>query len=172
MRKTIIPEQTIIEYTLDVQVPDQALRVEVLDSKFKCMHSGRGDFNGYLQQGLYKVRVGTQSCLIDLVHNDAFVTIDDEGFVIRDGLKLSGELQERRESFPKLLPFTAEGEVVTEPDGIYDAIWSGWFIKLIFQDGGFSKEYNASSGVRGTLVERVEVRETKIFPYSTKKRYE
>jgi hypothetical protein len=45
-------------------------------------------------------------------------------------------------------------------------------LNSFFRMGGFSKEYNASSGVRGTLVERVEVRETKIFPYSTKKRYE
>lgn len=158
----------MVEYEIKISTPSKELPITVLDSSYKLVGYGKGSYAQHFESGLYKIRAGTQSCLIDLTESDVSVEVDDIGFIIR-----YGDREERR-NFPEIKPLTSEDVVVMEPNGVYDSEHGGWIIRLIMPDGSYSKNYHASYGIRSITLEKkkVEVKDGKMFPHLTKKRYE
>jgi hypothetical protein len=161
MRVTTIPAKTIVEYELRVKAPSEDLRIAVIDHQLKEVEYGKGEIAKHFESGLYKVRVGIQSCLINLTKGDLTIIAESDGFrfYAEDGT----EKEFRR--FPEFSPITTQEEEVVESDGLYDSVWSGYVIQLILSDKSLSRKYATSSGVRGIAKERVEVKNKAIYSY-------
>lgn len=129
-------------FHLSVTTTHSPAKITIYNDKLHPVLVASGSLTILLDQGLYKIKIQDEALLFEL---DANCTVhydwDNESLSLKKHIPIAPD--------PIVVSRCRSKEKVDLKDGHLYGEWSGYEVRLVLEDGGWSKVYEVDQGMRG-----------------------